>query len=442
MVAPPRYFHELLLEPEVLEALKLMGFETLTPVQAKAIPYLLETTDFVGQAPTGTGKTAAFGIPLVNRTPAQEGPRLPGALVVGPTRELVQQIADELNAIGQVKGVRAVAVYGGESVYMQKAQLRKQDADIIVGTPGRILDLASMFSLDLSRCRMVVLDEADEMLDMGFREDIEDIFKHLPAGHETWLFSATLSPEIRRIANRYMYAPQEVRIMPQQHSAEMIEQYYIVTPEAQKPDVLKRLLDTTPEMYGIVFCQTKKDVVQLTRHFRDAYPFVDGLHGAQPQHVRDRIMEDFRNRHLRILISTDVVGRGIDIDSLTHIINYQPPSDPESYIHRIGRTARKGETGIAITLFTPREGKVFRSLEQRTGLQISKHPLSSQDFEALPSHAPGDSRRRGGKSARPHGNKGGHPSSSSNRRRRHRGRSASKHPQERPPSGQSAKPSS
>jgi ATP-dependent RNA helicase DeaD len=381
-MSEPQSFSELALEPAVLEALAKMGFETMTPVQAKAIPHLLSSCDFVGQAPTGTGKTAAFGIPLVNRIEVGSGHIQ--ALIIGPTRELVQQIADELNAIGEIKGVKALAVFGGERIYSQKERLRQRDIDIVVGTPGRVLDHIGQVSLNFSRTRLVVLDEADEMLDMGFRDDIEAILKHTPGGRETWLFSATISPEIRKIADRYMYFPQEVRIAPQAHSQEMIDQQYYIVNEDDKIGLLKKIIEDTPDIYGIVFCQTKKEVVQVTRRLRDRFPFLDCLHGAMPQSDRDQVMAEFRERKLRMLISTDVVGRGIDIDSLTHIINLQPPNDPESYIHRIGRTARKGESGIAITFFAPHEGYAYRQLERRVGMSLQRHPDSELEFEEKP----------------------------------------------------------
>ncbi len=404
----PESFKNLSLEPSVLAALDKMGFQSMTPVQAKAIPLLLQSSDFLGQAPTGTGKTAAFGIPMVNRL--QPGQGYVQALIIGPTRELVQQIAEEINAIGAEKGLKALAIYGGEAMYGQKERLRQRDVDIIVGTPGRILDHLRNVSLNLSNTRLVVLDEADIMLDMGFREDIEDIFAQAPAGRETWLFSATISPEIRRIADRYMYFPQEVRIQPQEHSAEVIDQWYYVVPEDDKPELIKHFIETIPELYGIIFCSTKKDVVTLNRKFWEKYP-VDCLHGAMPQSDRDKVMEKFRNRELRLLISTDVVSRGIDIDSLTHILNSHPPHYPESYIHRIGRTARKGETGIAITLFTPQQLEEYQRLERRVGMPIQKHPDCILEFDPLPPR----SRRSKSSGGRPHhrggGRSGGHSSS-------------------------------
>lgn len=387
-------FNQNPLDPQVLEALEKMGYHTMTPIQEMAIPKLLMGQDFLGQAPTGTGKTAAFAVPLISRISAGAGPV--EALIIGPTRELAQQITEEINRIGQVKGVQALALYGGENVFVQKEALRRKEARIIVGTPGRILDHIRQVTLDLTQTRLVVLDEADEMLDMGFRPDIEEILKYLPGGRETWLFSATISPEIRKIADQYMYYPEEIRIQPQTRTAENIRQYYYVSPEEEKHRLLRRILKENPELYGLVFCQTKRDVVLLTRKLRDYFP-MDCLHGAMLQSDRDAVLEKFRAGELKLLVATDIMARGIDVDSLTHVINYSPPPAAESYIHRIGRTARKGESGVAITLFTPDQQYALERLIHRIKMPIEKHPDSAVEF--LPpdqaSVRPGSSSRRG-----------------------------------------------
>ncbi len=387
-------FNEIALHPKVLEALSAMGYTEMTPIQEMAIPKLLTGQDFLGQAPTGTGKTAAFGIPMISRL--DENSRQVDALILCPTRELAQQISEELNRIGKLKGVKTLPIYGGENVFVQKESLRLKTSQIIVGTPGRVLDHLRQVSLDLSNTRLVVLDEADEMLDMGFRPDIEDIFKHLPGGRETWLFSATISPEIRKIADHYMYHPEEVRIQPQTKTAENIQQFFYVVKEDDKHRALRQILKETENMYGLVFCQTKKDVVTLTRKLRDYFP-LDCLHGAMAQGDRDKVMDEFRAGKLKMLIATDIMARGIDVDNLTHVINYSPPYDPESYIHRIGRTARKGETGIAITFFTPGEKRALDLLERRVSMAITKHPDSTLDFDPM------EERPRGG------GSGGGRP---------------------------------
>jgi ATP-dependent RNA helicase DeaD len=386
-------FNQYDLHPHVLEALEKMGYHTMTPIQEMAIPKLLTGQDFLGQAPTGTGKTAAFGIPMLSRL--EPGSTNVDALILAPTRELAQQIADEINRIGQVRGITALPIYGGENVFVQKEALRQKTAQIIVGTPGRVLDHIRQVTLDLTKARLVVLDEADEMLDMGFRPDIEDIFKNLPAGRETWLFSATISPEIRKIAENYMYYPEEVRIQPQSKTSENIQQYYYVVEEEEKHRLLRQILKQNQDLYGLVFCQTKRDVVSLTRKLRDYFP-MDCLHGAMVQSDRDKVMDEFRTGKLKLLVATDIMARGIDVDNLTHVINYSPPSDPESYIHRIGRTARKGETGIAITLFTPVEKRSLEMLERRVKMPIEKHPDSDKEFD-LTEHRSRSSRpRRGG----------------------------------------------
>lgn len=397
-------FNENPLDPKVLESLDKMGYKTMTPIQEMAIPKLLTGQDFLGQAPTGTGKTAAFGVPLISRL--QPGTGNVEALILGPTRELVQQIAEELNKIGAAKGIRTLPIFGGESVFTQKDELRKKDAQIIVGTPGRVLDHIRQVTLHLTNTRMVILDEADEMLDMGFRPDIEDIFKNLPGGRETWLFSATISPEIRKIADQYMYHPEEIRIQPQTMSSSNIQQFYIVVKEDEKARTLRKMLKDDEDVYGLIFCQTKKDVVLLTRKLRDYMP-IDCLHGAMEQRDRDKVMDEFRAKKLKLLVATDIMARGIDVENLTHVINYSPPHDPESYIHRIGRTARAGETGTAITFFTPYEKRALDALEKRVKMAIVKHPESTEEFEAG-DHRP---RRGGGRSGGGHGDR--HRSSSS-----------------------------
>ncbi len=379
------------LDPAVLQALEQMGYKSMTPIQEMAIPKLLTGQDFLGQAPTGTGKTAAFGIPLISRL--QPGSGIVDALILGPTRELAQQIAEELNRIGAVKGIKTMPIYGGENVFVQKEALREKNAQIIVGTPGRVLDHIRQLSLNLTKTRMVILDEADEMLDMGFRPDIEDIFKHLPGGRETWLFSATVSPEIRKIADQYMYHPEEVRIQPQTTSSESIQQFYYVIQAEEKHRLLRRIFKDNENLYGILFCQTKRDVVSVTRKLRDYFP-IDCLHGAMQQSDRDQVMDEFRSGKLKLLVATDIMARGIDVDNLTHIINYEPPGDPESYIHRIGRTARKGETGIAITLFTPHEQRALELLQRRVKMALEKHPDSELAFEDGPPPRTGGGRHQ------------------------------------------------
>lgn len=422
----PTTFSELPLEPTVLQALANMGFETMTPVQALSIPHLLSGVDFLGQAPTGTGKTAAFAIPLVNQlTP---GAGYVQALVIAPTRELVQQIALEVNAIGAVKGVKAMAVFGGEKIRGQKETLREGTVDVVIGTPGRVLDHLGQVSLDFSKTRLVVLDECDVMLDMGFIEDIEKILDHTPQGRQTWLFSATISKESLKMANRHLMYPEEVRIQPQKHATEIIEQYYFILEPQERVRRLRKMLEDIPDLYGIVFCQSKKGVVDLTRQLRDKYP-VECVHGAMMQGERDRVMERFRNKEYKMIVATDVLARGIDIERLTHIINYDPPRDPEAYIHRIGRTARAGELGIAITFFSPDDLYDYQQLERRVGMPLTKHPETLLEFNPLGSRKSsgggyGQRRSFGGGSSS--GGRSGPPSSGSGNNRNRRRRPAPK----------------
>jgi ATP-dependent RNA helicase DeaD len=385
-------FNTLALDPAILSALDKMGYTDMTPIQEMAIPMLLTGQDFLGQAPTGTGKTAAFAVPLLSRLSAGNGPV--EALIIGPTRELAQQITEEINRIGQDKGIQALALYGGENVFVQKEVLRTRSCRVIVGTPGRLLDHIRQVTLNLTQTRLVILDEADEMLDMGFRPDIEDIFKHLPGGRETWLFSATISPEIRKIADQYMYFPQEVKIEAPTRTAENIEQFYLITPEDEKPRVLRKLLKDTPELYGLIFCQTKRDVVLLTRKLRDYFP-MDCLHGGMLQGDRDNVLEKFRSGELKLIVATDIMARGIDVDNLTHVINYSPPNAAESYIHRIGRTARKGASGVAITLFTPGQQYNLEQLVKRIKKPLDKHPDSTTEFSAEETATAGRPNKRG-----------------------------------------------
>lgn len=399
-------FSELPLDPKVLSALDGMGFTQMTPVQAEAIPKLLQGTDFLGQAPTGTGKTAAFGIPLISRlTP---GSNQVDALILCPTRELAQQIAEELNRIGKDKGIRTLPIYGGESVFSQKDELRTKQYQIVVGTPGRVMDHMRQLSLDTTTIRHLVLDEADEMLDMGFLPDIEAILKQLPMGRETWLFSATMPPEIRRITEQYLWYPQEVKVVREIASAENITQYYVVAPPEEKHRVLRSLLKGIENPYLIIFCQTKRDVFLLARKLRDYFP-LDSLHGNMTQSERDKVMEAFRNGEIKMLVATDIVARGIDVESLTHVINYDPPNDPESYVHRIGRTARKGETGIAVTFFAPDEKWALEFLQRKTGMTLIPHPDNQLDFLPGESRPPkgGRGRGRGGTGGGSRGGRGG-----------------------------------
>lgn len=399
-------FSDLNLQPAVQQALDEMGFKIPTPVQAQAIPTLLSGVDFLCQAPTGTGKTAAFAIPLVNQI--EPGSGHVQALVIAPTRELVQQITQTVNEIGRIKGVKALAVFGGERIRGQQAILRERDTDIVVGTPGRLLDHIGQVSLDFSRTRLVVLDESDLMLDMGFIDDMERILSHTPQGRQTWLFSATMSPQSLKIANRHLLYPEEVRIQTQ-HSGEIIDQYYCIVEEENKITTLKKLIKETDPLYGIVFVQRKMGVSQLTRKLRDRYP-VECVHGGMEQRDRDAVLDKFRNREYKLIIATDVLARGIDIEQLTHVINFDPPADPDDYIHRIGRTARAGEVGIAITFFTPDQTREYQALEKRIGRPLKPFPGTLEEFNAYTKPKSKKRRRPGGGGwGRNKGSGGGRP---------------------------------
>lgn len=348
----------------------------MTPVQAQAIPYLLSGVDFLCQAPTGTGKTAAFTIPLVNQIEPGSG-RIQ-ALIIAPTRELVQQITQTINEIGKIKGVNALPIFGGERIRGQQKNLRENSIDVVVGTPGRLLDLLGHATLDFSGTRLVVLDESDLMLDMGFIDDIERILAHTPQGRQTWLFSATMSPQSLKIANRYLMYPEEIRIQSQ-HSEEIIEQYYCIVEEDDKIPLLKTLLKETADLYGIVFVQSKIGVSRLANKLRQRFP-VNCVHGGMEQRDRDIVLDGFRNREYKLLVATDILSRGIDIAELTHVINFSPPQDADDYIHRIGRTARAGVTGIALTFFTPDEKREYLQLEKRIGRPLKPYPGTMMEF--------------------------------------------------------------
>ncbi len=371
-------FDTLSISDEVKQAVAALGYKHMTPIQEQAIPVLLTGVDFLGQAPTGTGKTVAFGLPLVEMVKPDDGNHIK-ALVIGPTRELVIQITKEINKLGAVKGIKALAVYGGEKIYNQKEALRGRDIDIIVGTPGRILDHIGQLTIDLSRTRTVVLDEADEMLDMGFRDDIESILRNLPGGRMTWLFSATISPEIRQISTNYQYYPEEVMIKNKGVDKPNIDQYFYVVNADDKPKQVLKFFEHNDDFYGVVFCETKRDVVQLARYLRGKIS-ADCLHGAMFQSDREKVMEAFKKKEIKLLVSTDITARGIDVDSLTHVINYDVPTDSDYYIHRIGRTARAGRRGIAITLAQPGEQYDLERLQKKAKTTILPHPDSEEPF--------------------------------------------------------------
>ncbi|MEW8978349.1 MAG: DEAD/DEAH box helicase [Symbiobacterium sp.] len=367
-------FRDLELSDKVLKALDDMGFEEPSPIQEQAIPSLLQGKDVIGQAQTGTGKTAAFGVPIVERI----DPRLRAvqALVLTPTRELAIQVAEEITKIGKYARVKTIAIYGGQSIERQIRSLRF-GVDVVIGTPGRILDHLGRGTLDLSQVRIVVLDEADEMLDMGFIEDIEKILQSTPTERQTLLFSATMPPEIRQLAMRYMRDPITISVTPQQLTVPQIDQYFYEVRPSFKTEALTRILDIENVERGICFCRTKKGVDELVEALQARGYQAEGIHGDMNQAQRNRVMSRFREGNIELLVATDVAARGLDIPDVTHVFNYDIPQDPESYVHRIGRTGRAGRTGTAITLVTPREFPQLRLIERVIKTRLQRRPVPS-----------------------------------------------------------------
>jgi ATP-dependent RNA helicase DeaD len=364
-------FEALGIEEALLESIKTLGFTQPTPIQEKAIPVLLQgTKDFIGLAQTGTGKTAAFGLPLlqlVNKTD-----RYPQALIVCPTRELCMQITKDFNSFKPKKeNLVVTAVYGGTSIGMQIRDL-KRGTHIVVATPGRLIDLIERKAIHLEKIHYVVLDEADEMLNMGFKEDIEFILQNTPNRQSIWLFSATMPYEIRQVSKMYMDKPFEVTIGIRNAGAASIDHQYYMTQHSSRYETLKRIIDFNPGIYGLIFTRTKADAQQITESLiREGYD-IDALHGDLTQPQRDKVMSRFRDKSLQLLIATDVAARGIDVQGITHVINYELPDDTEVYTHRSGRTGRAGKSGIAISIISPKEIYRLRQIEKLVKNQFHK----------------------------------------------------------------------
>jgi ATP-dependent RNA helicase DeaD len=356
-------FETLGLSDPLLEAVRKLGFETPTPVQAKAIPVLLQgTDDVVALAQTGTGKTAAFGLPLIERV--DEGENHTQALILAPTRELCLQITGDFGNFSQsVKNLNIVAVYGGASITDQIRKIRR-GAQIIVATPGRLMDLLDRRVIDLGSVSYVVLDEADEMLNMGFKDDIDHILSHTPDEKRVWLFSATMPAEVRRIAKTYMRKPVELTVGEKNQGNVNIEHQYMVVDDRDKYLALKRIVDYNLDIFGVIFCRTKVDTQRVAEHLiKDGYN-ADALHGDLTQQQRDRVMKNFKSKALQLLVATDVAARGIDVNNITHVIHMNMPDEIEFYTHRSGRTARAGKTGISIALISRRELQKIRQIEK------------------------------------------------------------------------------
>ena len=370
-------FEELGLREEVLKSLKELGFEAPTPIQEQAIPHLMkEDCDFVGLAQTGTGKTAAFGLPLINYINTNSN--RPQGLIICPTRELCLQITRDLEIFAKYVKCPIVSVYGGADIRRQMTQIKK-GASLVVATPGRLLDLIKRKAIQLSEVKNVVLDEADEMLNMGFKEDIDDILETTPESKNVWLFSATMPKDVARIAKTYMTEPLEVSIGHKNQTNENIEHIFYLVKERDRYEAVKRLIDFHPHIYGLIFCRTKHETGTVAEKLaREGYN-AEPLHGDLTQPMRDRVMARFRSKELQILVATDVAARGIDVDDITHVINYNLPDDNENYTHRSGRTARAGKTGQSLVLITPKEGFKIKSIEKQMRTQFSQGQIPNAE---------------------------------------------------------------
>ncbi|MDD5456041.1 MAG: DEAD/DEAH box helicase [Candidatus Margulisbacteria bacterium] len=368
-----REFKELGVSERMLRALKKKGFEAPTPIQKKVIPLLLEGTgDIIGQAQTGTGKTAAFGIPLLEKLVENSG--FTQALVLVPTRELAIQVSEELNSIKNDSALVIFPVYGGQSMEIQINKLRR-NVDIIVGTPGRTLDLIRRKKIILNKISYLILDEADEMLSMGFIEDIELIMKNTAPEKKTLLFSATIPAPIKKIAQKYMRNSTHVSVNSSEVTTVLTEQIYFEVHSADRFEALCRIIDAETDMFGIIFCRTKLEVDEIAIKLKERGYKAEGLHGDISQTMREKILKKFRSHNTSILVATDVAARGIDITDLTHVINYSLPQDPDSYIHRIGRTGRAGKKGTAITFITSSEYRRLNYIKNLINADIRKKKL-------------------------------------------------------------------
>jgi ATP-dependent RNA helicase DeaD len=368
------------ISPKILKAIEDMGFEEPTPIQTLAIPTIMAGTDVTGQAQTGTGKTAAFAIPAIEQI--ETGSKDTQVLVLSPTRELAIQTAEEFGRLAKyLGGISVLPIYGGQPIERQFRGL-KQGAHIVVGTPGRLLDHLDRGTLSLSKVKMVILDEADQMLDMGFREDIETIVDETPKDRQMILFSATLPKPILEISKRFQKNPQFVRVAHKELTVPQIEQLYLEVRSRDKLEILSRLLDMYDPDLALVFCNTKKNVDELTSQLHTRGYFAEGLHGDLKQTQRDRVMAKFRNGTIDVLIATDVAARGIDVEDVDLVINYDVPQDVEYYVHRIGRTARAGRSGRAITFVGPKEIYKLRSIQHYARISIARIPLpTASDVE-------------------------------------------------------------
>ena len=361
-------FADLGLSEPVLEALRDIGYEKPSPIQAQGVPPMLQGRDVIGQAQTGSGKTAAFGVPIVEYVdPSDDDTQ---ALVLTPTRELCIQVTQAIRGFGARKGVEVVATFGGAPIREQISRLRS-GAHVVVGTVGRVLDLIDRGALQLGSCRFVVLDEADEMLDLGFLDDVEKILRRTPNGRQTALFSATMAPPIRKLADNFLYEPEHVKVKADTLTVETVEQFFVEVASKDKPEKLAEVIAAERPRQAIVFCRTKIGTDRLFRLLKDRGNNVRALHGDLSQGQRDGVMLAFKGGRVPILVATDVAARGLDISTVTHVVNYDVPRSPDTYVHRIGRTGRAGASGRAITFVEPKQAREREAIEEHIGMAMT-----------------------------------------------------------------------
>jgi ATP-dependent RNA helicase DeaD len=379
-------FSEFNFHKDLAKGIKIAGFKEPSPIQQMAIPLILEGEDLVGQAHTGTGKTAAFGLPIMDKIAKGEIQR---ALIITPTRELATQVSDELYHLGRFAGIRTLSIYGGVGYGRQIALIHK-GVQVVVATPGRLKDLYKKGKIDVFNPEIVVLDEADEMLDMGFLDEIKEIFEYIPQNRQTLLFSATMPEPIKELANKILYEPKYISVIGEEETTKNdIKQYYYVINENQRDDTIVKLLEIEDVNKCIIFCRMKKEVDRLTDHLSALGFSVAGLHGDLEQSDRENIIKAYRKSQIKIMIATDVASRGLDVKNVTHVFNYHIPFDPQSYVHRIGRTGRAGKEGKAITLVSTQEFRELKRIQKEVGASMElstiggKEDISSDDIAYL-----------------------------------------------------------
>jgi len=382
-------FNEFKFHKDLLKGVKIAGFKEPSPIQKMVIPIISNGEDLVGQAHTGTGKTAAFGLPLMNKIAHKEIER---ALVLTPTRELATQVSDELYHLGRFCGIRTITVYGGVGYGRQIALINK-GVQVVVATPGRLKDLYKKGKIDSFNPEVIVLDEADEMLDMGFLDEIKEIFEYIPQNRQTLLFSATMPEPIKELSNHILSNPQFISVVGEDSSTtnNIIEQSYYVIKESERDEAIVKLLETEETDKCIVFCRMKREVDRLTEHLKAMGFSAEGLHGDLEQMDREQIVRSYRKGESKIMVATDVASRGLDVKNVTHVFNYHIPFDPQSYVHRIGRTGRAGKSGKAITLVSTEEFKELQRIQQEVGAEMKLETIKVEnpnqeteiDFESL-----------------------------------------------------------